>query len=156
MTNSRFILLLSFSFHALGSPFQLPSNGIRHYPKTSRPRPLAMAMSSSDSPPDDDDDDGGLPLSDDFDDVAVTKDETILRINFSFDEDGGGSALAAVQRYTNSFPFAAVLPVQPLTYLPGEDRAIFFSSQLKKSDGGNAAAGIAWSTRRTERFLKSR
>ncbi len=75
-----------------------------------------MAMSSSDSPSDD----GSLS---DFDDVS--KDETLLRINFSFDEDEGGSALAAVQRYTRSFPFAAILPVQPLTYLPGKDRAFF-------------------------------
>ena len=50
-------------------------------------------------------------------------DETILRINFSYeynneDEDNGSSALSAVQEYTRSFPFAAILPVQPLTYLP--------------------------------------
>jgi len=52
-------------------------------------------------------------------------DETILRINFSYeynkdddDDKGGSSALSAVQDYTRSFPFAAVLPVQPLTYLP--------------------------------------
>ena len=52
-------------------------------------------------------------------------DETILRINFSYehnndddDDKGGSAALSAVQEYTKSFPFAAVLPVQPLTYLP--------------------------------------
>mmetsp|Transcript_9047 Transcript_9047/g.15733 ORF Transcript_9047/g.15733 Transcript_9047/m.15733 type:complete len:236 (-) Transcript_9047:441-1148(-) len=51
--------------------------------------------------------------------------ETLLRINFSYptsststDDDKGSLALAAVQKYTKSFPFAAVLPVQPLTYLP--------------------------------------
>jgi hypothetical protein len=71
------------------------------------------AMSSSDSPGDD----GSLS---EFD---VSKEETLLRINFSFDDDEGSSALAAVESYTKSFPFAAVLPVQPLTYLPGENRA---------------------------------
>jgi len=49
-------------------------------------------------------------------------DETILRINFSYehnnDDDKGSAALSAIQYYTKSFPFAAVLPVQPLTYLP--------------------------------------
>ena len=51
-------------------------------------------------------------------------DETILRINFSYqhnsdeDDDKGSAALSAIQDYTRSFPFAAVLPVQPLTYLP--------------------------------------
>lgn len=50
---------------------------------------------------------------------------SIFQINFAYpsasstsDEIGGSLALAAVQKYTQSFPFAAVLPVQPLTYLP--------------------------------------
>jgi hypothetical protein len=118
MIKNRFILVISFSFYELGSPFQLPSNGIRQYLPKSRPWSV-MAMSSSDPPPNN----GGGSLSDDFDDVS--RDETLLRINFSFDEDEGGPALAAVQRYTRSFPFAAILPVQPLTYLPGKDRAYF-------------------------------
>ncbi len=76
---------------------------------------MTAAMSSSDSP----DDDGSLS---EFD---APREETLLRVNFSFDDDvGGGSALAAVQRYTRTFPFAACLPVQPLTYLPGEKRAL--------------------------------
>jgi hypothetical protein len=48
-------------------------------------------------------------------------DDILLRINFSFvrdSDDDAALALAAVQQYTKSFPFAAVLPVQPLTYLP--------------------------------------
>ncbi len=60
------------------------------------------------------------PDNDDL--LDLSGEETILRINFSFDSDNGNSALAAVQTYTKSFPFAAVLPVQPLTYLPGEHR----------------------------------
>lgn len=54
--------------------------------------------------------------------LDVSGEETVLRINFSFDYNNGSSALAAVQTYTKSFPFAAVLPVQPLTYLPGESK----------------------------------
>ena len=45
-------------------------------------------------------------------------DETLLRINFSFEDASDENALDAVRQYTKSFPFAAVLPVQPLTYLP--------------------------------------
>ena len=51
-------------------------------------------------------------------------DETLLRINFSVVQGAGlfesyaNNALEAVRSYTQSFPFAAVLPVQPLTYLP--------------------------------------
>ena len=52
--------------------------------------------------------------------LDITGEETILRINFSFDSHNGTSALAAVRMYTKSFPFAAVLPVQPLTYIPGK------------------------------------
>lgn len=69
--------------------------------------PVLRASSSSDSAANDD-------LLD------ISGEETLLRINFSFDSNNGSSALAAVQTYTKSFPFAAVLPVQPLTYLPGE------------------------------------
>ena len=76
---------------------------------------MTVAMTSSDSP----DDDGSM--SEEFD---ASKEETLLRVNFSFDDDVGGSALAAVQRYTTTFPFASCLPVQPLTYLPGESRAL--------------------------------
>jgi hypothetical protein len=47
--------------------------------------------------------------------------ETLLRINFSFhndNDDGGRLALSAVHQYCQTFPFAAILPVQPLTYIP--------------------------------------
>jgi len=63
--------------------------------------------------------------NDNFDVFNEDLDETILRINFSYehnndedDDKGGSAALSSIQDYTRSFPFAAVLPVQPLTYLP--------------------------------------
>ena len=61
--------------------------------------------------------------SDRFDVCEDDVDETVLRINFRYEHDDGDDekgnlALAAIQDYTRSFPFAAVLPVQPLTYLP--------------------------------------
>ncbi len=69
----------------------------------------ALCLSQSDS-----------SASDDL--LDITGEETVLRINFSFDSHNGTSALAAVQMFTKSFPFAAVLPVQPLTYIPGKHR----------------------------------
>ena len=69
--------------------------------------------------------------SDDRFDVFQDKlDETVLRINFSYDDDDKGNlALSAIQNYTRSFPFVAVLPVQPLTYLPGMNHIIILSIQ---------------------------
>lgn len=45
--------------------------------------------------------------------------ETLLRLRLSV-KDGvdTADALAAVQLYTQSFPFAVILPVQPMQYLP--------------------------------------
>lgn len=54
-------------------------------------------------------------LFDTFDDEI---DEVLLRVNFSHEAASDDDALDAVRQYTKSFPFAAVLPVQPLTYLP--------------------------------------
>ena len=62
--------------------------------------------------------------NDKFDVFNEELDETILRINFSYqhnsdeDDDKGSAALSAIQDYTRSFPCAAMLPVQPLTYVP--------------------------------------
>ena len=67
---------------------------------------------------------------------ADSLDETLLRINFSVVQGAGifesyaNNALEAVRSYTQSFPFAAVLPVQPMTYLP-----------IQMSDGSPALKG---------------
>jgi hypothetical protein len=67
--------------------------------------------------------------------------ETLLRINLSIishSED----ALVRVQKYTQGFPFAAVLPVQPLQYLPtaeGGVEVLFLRKKTKEKgsiDGG--------------------
>jgi hypothetical protein len=60
-------------------------------------------------------DDGAKGSFETFNDQT---DEVLLRINFSYSGSSGAAALDAVRQYTKSFPFAAVLPVQPLTYLP--------------------------------------
>ncbi|KAL3766497.1 hypothetical protein ACHAW5_001166 [Stephanodiscus triporus] len=140
MMKNQYILLISSLFGTLGAPFQHSYNGIHHDLPTTRPLPVT-AMSSSDSPGDD----GSLS---EFD---VSKEETLLRVNFSFDDDEGSSALAAVERYTKSFPFAAVLPVQPLTYLPVKlpdgNPALRVSFLRKKTaEKGSVDGGILFSS----------
>ena len=75
-------------------------------------------------------------------------DETLLRINLSFSgtsPDGDAKALDAVRLYTKSFPFAAVLPVQPLTYLPvripGGDMALKVTFLRKKTEEKDSKDG---------------
>lgn len=53
--------------------------------------------------------DGGSTHNE-FDVCQDELEETVLRINFSFNDGKGSVALAAVQKYTKSFPFVAVLP----------------------------------------------
>jgi hypothetical protein len=80
-----------------------------------------------------------------FDVFNDETDETLLRINFSYPQTSPDSvALDAVRRYTKSFPFAAVLPVQPLTYLPvqmpdGEMalRVTFLRKKTEEKDSGD-------------------
>lgn len=80
-----------------------------------QPQPFSLLLSASDE---------GEDITSEFDVVSGDEaEDTVLKINFSYnapssDGDEGSIALAAVQKYTQSFPFAAVLPVQPLTYLP--------------------------------------
>lgn len=61
--------------------------------------------------------------------------ETLLKVHLavqpgvSLDE-----AKEAVAKYSQSFPFAAVLPVQPLQYLPTEDQGVEIKFLRKKTD----------------------
>lgn len=74
----------------------------------------------------------------------VAEEDILLRMNFSINAGADpDSALDAVRKYVRSFPFAAVLPVQPLTYLPSEDakgvKVTFLRKKTKEKgseDGG--------------------
>ena len=51
--------------------------------------------------------------------------ETLLQLRLSVREAvDGDAALAEVQRYAQSFPFAVILPVQPMQYLPTHDGGV--------------------------------
>jgi len=110
-----FLLILSLliSCIVVSTAFQFSPHDVHH----SLGRPASSSVVTTWSSPDSSASDGA---ESEFDVSADDLDETVLRINFSFDDEKGSSALAALQKFTQSFPFAAVLPVQPLTYLPGE------------------------------------
>lgn len=94
-----------------------------------------------------------------FDTNADDAEETLLRINFSFptqereiDFLKGEKALEAVQTYTKSFPFVAVLPVQAMTYFPIQttngDLAVKVTFLRKKTaEKGSMDGGILFSCR---------
>jgi hypothetical protein len=85
-------------------------------------------------------------------------DETLLRINFSVVQGAGifesyaNKALEGVRSYTKSFPFAAVLPVQPLTYLPielsdGSPALKVTFLRKKTAEKGTEDGGIVFTSR---------
>eukprot|EP00984_Skeletonema_dohrnii_P023568 scaffold12655_cov157-Skeletonema_dohrnii-CCMP3373.AAC.7 len=85
-------------------------------------------------------------------------DETLLRINFSVVQGAGifesyaNKALESVRSYTKSFPFAAVLPVQPLTYLPikmpdGSPALKVTFLRKKTAEKGSQDGGIVFTSR---------
>mmetsp|Transcript_28931 Transcript_28931/g.45546 ORF Transcript_28931/g.45546 Transcript_28931/m.45546 type:complete len:215 (-) Transcript_28931:1294-1938(-) len=87
-----------------------------------------------------------------------TSGETLLRINFSVVQGAGifesyaNNALEAVRSYTQSFPFAAVLPVQPLTYLPvkmsdGSPALKVTFLRKKTAEKGSQDGGIVFTSR---------
>lgn len=69
--------------------------------------------------------------------------ETLLKLHFSINDlVDKGTAFQRLSKYCQSFPFAAVLPVQPLQYLPTPDggvEVLFLRKKTKEKgsiDGG--------------------
>ena len=122
MARTRAVLLIWSLLCPLTSPFQQHSQNALLTRKSLLPtRTTTLIRSSSSSEDSSSSDDVG---SFEFNASSSNPDaETLLRINFSFhndnnNDDGGRLALSAVQQYCQTFPYAAVLPVQPLTYIP--------------------------------------
>lgn len=61
-------------------------------------------------------------FSSSFNDGSNQIEETLMQISLSINEGyNTDNVIAVVQQYLSSFPFSAVLPVQPLTYTPRND-----------------------------------
>jgi hypothetical protein len=82
--------------------------------------------------------------SDDKEETDYETEEILLRMHLSVLPDVEyETALAKVQKYTRSFPFAVVLPVQPLQYLPMEDGGVDVRFLRKKTqEKGSIDGGI--------------
>jgi len=70
--------------------------------------------------------------------------EILLKMNLSVEPGADPEdALAKVQAYTQAFPFAAVLPVQPLQYLPTHEGGVDVLFLRKKTkEKGSVDGGI--------------
>lgn len=79
----------------------------------------------------------------------MTDEETLLKLHLTvLDEVDPDMALAVVQRYTQSFPFSAILPVQPLQYLPTHDGGVDVLFLRKKTqDKGSVDGGMRFFVR---------
>ena len=82
--------------------------------------------------------------SDDEEETDYETEEILLRVHLSVLPDVEyEAALAKVQKYTRSFPFSVVLPVQPLQYLPMEDGGVDVRFLRKKTkEKGSIDGGI--------------
>ena len=67
------------------------------------------------------------------------EEETLLRMKFSINSAVDmEEALKRVQKYSQSFPFAVVLPVQPMQYIPTDDGGVnvkFLRKKTQTKDG---------------------
>lgn len=66
---------------------------------------------------------------------SVASDDILLRIKFSIQPGKTAEeAKERISKYSQSFPFSAVLPVQPLMYLPMDDHGVEVRFLRKKTD----------------------
>ena len=79
----------------------------------------------------------------------MTDEETLLKLHLTvLDNVDPGMAMAVVQKYTQSFPFSAILPVQPLQYLPTHDGGVDILFLRKKTqDKGSVDGGMRFFVR---------
>lgn len=74
----------------------------------------------------------------------MAEEETLLKMHLTVRDDVDPDvALAKVRQYTQSFPFAAILPVQPLQYLPTHEGGVDVLFLRKKTqDKGSVDGGM--------------
>jgi hypothetical protein len=82
--------------------------------------------------------------ADDEDATNYDAEETIMKLHFEINENVDKTfAMERMSRYCQSFPFAAVLPVQPLQYLPTTDGGVDVRFLRKKTqEKGSIDGGV--------------
>lgn len=121
-------LLAPYSTSAVGSS-RIPRTLSRiHYPRRKRPKRLCSYSSSSNDDKNEERADGDSP--------DYAREETLLCMDLIVQPGvAPDQAMAKVSQFCQSFPFAAVLPVQPLQYLPVyEDGGVEVKFLRKKTD----------------------
>lgn len=86
------------------------------------------------------------PWEDEFSDLKLQSfqdEETLLQMHCKCmsGQSLHGTVLPKVQKYVQSFPFAAVLPVQPLQYLPTKDGGVEVLFLRKKTEEKSSIDG---------------
>jgi hypothetical protein len=111
-----------------------------------RPDTYLLGSSSSSSPSDDDETTEPNTNND-----SQVKDDLLMCINFHvreklFDADADARLIlvSRLQKYVQGFPYAAVLPVQPLHYVPSEHGVTvkFLRKKTKEKDGQDGGIQI--------------
>ena len=75
--------------------------------------------------------------------LDMADEETLLQLHLTLANQNVDPdlALAKVQQYTQSFPFSAILPVQPLSYLPTHEGGVDVLFLRKKTDEKGSVDG---------------
>ncbi|KAL3943697.1 MAG: hypothetical protein SGBAC_002242 [Bacillariaceae sp.] len=90
---------------------------------------------------------GRLLFSSPEDDVgpqSLDNEETLMNVHVTITDGETESATTALKRYLQSFPFAVVLPVQPLQYLPTEDGVEIKFMRKKTTEKGSLDGGMVF------------
>jgi hypothetical protein len=140
------VLIVALALEAASS-FQISMAVSMRTPFSSTERQCIRLYSSDSSSADESLEDGFSSSSSSESDYDL--EETLLRVHLSvLPNVPMEQALDKVSRYTQGFPFAAVLPVQPLQYIPTPDGGVNVSFMRKKTpEKGSSDGGIRFFVR---------
>jgi len=81
---------------------------------------------------------------DDASPQSLDNEETLMNVHVTITDGGKESATTELAKYLQSFPFAAVLPVQPLQYLPTENGVEVKFLRKKTEEKGSLDGGMVF------------
>jgi hypothetical protein len=67
--------------------------------------------------------------------------EILMNIHLAFADGQNENAMTQISKYSRSFPFSVILPVQPLQYLPTSDGGVEVKFLRKKTDEKGSVDG---------------
>ncbi|CAJ1945642.1 unnamed protein product [Cylindrotheca closterium] len=81
---------------------------------------------------------------DDVSPRSLDNEETLMNVHVTITDGEKETATAKLAKYLQSFPFAAVLPVQPLQYLPTENGVEVKFLRKKTNEKGSVDGGMVF------------